>query len=62
LSAWVAVLAHSWPLAAGAILYVFQSLGYFSRLRLGMTIAFFGYTIGNIGLLIDAYEVQQGKE
>jgi hypothetical protein len=60
MTAWVAVLAHSWPLLAGALLYVFQSMGYFGRHRIGMTIAFCGYTIGNIGLLIDAYENQQG--
>jgi hypothetical protein len=49
---WIGAL----PLGLGALLYVFQTFGYFHVRRIGMMIAFVGYTIGNIGLLIDYFE------
>jgi hypothetical protein len=55
LSAWIGTL----PLVLAGLLYVMQSFGYFFIVkRIGMTIAFVGYTIGNIGLLIDYYEMR----
>lgn len=45
------------PLVLGAALYTWQSYNYYTGLsRIGLCIAFVGYTIGNIGLIIDAYE------
>lgn len=46
------------PLAIGMLLYVWQSANYYFGLkRVGLTLAFLGYSIGNLGLLIDAYEM-----
>jgi hypothetical protein len=39
------------------LMYIFTSLSYFKVRRIGMMIAFIGYTIGQIGLIIDALEV-----
>lgn len=48
------------PLALGMLLYVWQSANYYFGLgRIGLTIAFVGYTIGNLGLLIDVYEMNK---
>lgn len=44
------------PLGLGALLYIWQSLNYLGVRRIGMMLAFIGYTIGNIGLIIDFYE------
>jgi len=45
------------PLFLAMLLYLWQSGNYFFRLhRVGLTIAFIGYTLGNIGLMIDIYE------
>lgn len=45
------------PLLLAGLLYLWQSANYFFRLqRIGLTIAFIGYTIGNVGLMIDVYE------
>jgi hypothetical protein len=45
------------PLVLAGLLYVWQSANYFFKMqRIGLTIAFIGYTIGNIGFVIDAYE------
>lgn len=55
MNAWIATI----PLVLAACLYVMQSVGYFFIVhRIGMTIAFIGYTIGNIGLLIDYFEMK----
>ena len=53
----MAVFVLILPLMLGALLYTWQSYNYFFGLkRVGLCIAFVGYTIGNIGLIIDAYE------
>jgi hypothetical protein len=45
------------PLALAAVLYIFQAIGYQIILhRPGMTIAFLGYVVGNIGFMIDVYQ------
>jgi hypothetical protein len=55
MATWIATL----PLVLAGLLYVLQSMGYFFVVRrIGMTVAFIGYTIGNIGLLIDYYEMR----
>lgn len=46
------------PLVLGAIVYVFQVIGYqFVLNRPGMALAFFGYVVANIGLLWDAVTI-----
>ena len=58
MSSWIATI----PMILAGLLYVLQSLGYFFVVgRIGMTIAFIGYTIGNVGLLIDYFEMK-GRE
>lgn len=48
------------PLILAGLLYILQSLGYFWFVnRIGMTIAFIGYSIGNIGLIIDYFEMKE---
>jgi hypothetical protein len=45
------------PLFLAMMLYLWQSGNYFFKLhRVGLTIAFIGYSLGNIGLMIDIYE------
>lgn len=45
------------PLLLAGLLYVWQSANYYFKLkRIGLAIAFVGYTIGNIGFMIDAWE------
>lgn len=39
------------------LMYIFTTLSYFKVRRIGMMIAFIGYTIGQIGLIIDSFEV-----
>ena len=39
------------------LMYILTCLSYFRVKRIGMMIAFIGYTIGQIVLIIDAYEV-----
>lgn len=49
----------AFPLILAGILYVLQASGYFLfQHRFGMTLTFIGYAIGNLGLLIDYYEMQ----
>ena len=55
MSAWIGVI----PLILAAVLYLIQSMGYYFMVhRVGMTIAFCGYLIGNLGLIIDYYEMK----
>lgn len=44
------------------LIYLLTCASYFKIKRLGMAIAFIGYTIGQIGLIIDAYEVGDKSE
>jgi Ni/Fe-hydrogenase subunit HybB-like protein len=44
------------PLVLAALLYVLQAAGYFAVGRIGMTVAFVGYVVGNIGFIIDFFE------
>lgn len=44
------------PLFLGIILYIWQSANYFGLNRIGLSIAFTGYVIGNLGLAYDIYE------
>jgi hypothetical protein len=46
------------PLALAMLLYFWSSFGYFREQRIGLTIAFIGYSIGNIGLIIDYFEMK----
>lgn len=39
------------------LMYILTCLSYFRVKRIGMMIAFIGYTIGQVGLIIDAYEM-----
>jgi hypothetical protein len=39
------------------LMYIFTTFSYFKVRRIGMMIAFIGYTIGQIGLIIDSIEV-----
>lgn len=41
------------------LMYIATCLSYFKIRRIGMMVAFIGYTIGQIGLIIDAYEMGQ---
>lgn len=42
-----------WPLAIGSVLYLLMVGAYLMRDRPGMALCFFGYVLGNIGLIWD---------
>lgn len=44
------------------LMYIFTTFSYFKVRRIGMMIAFIGYTIGQIGLIIDSFEVGDKSE
>jgi len=44
------------------LMYIFTMFSYFKIRRIGMAIAFIGYTIGQIGLIIDSFEVGSGSD
>lgn len=44
------------------LMYIFTTFSYFKVRRIGMMIAFVGYTIGQIGLIIDSLEVGDRSE
>jgi hypothetical protein len=45
------------PIALATLLYIWMSFNYLSgQRRIGMTICFIGYSIANIGLIIDFFE------
>lgn len=45
------------PIIIATLLYVWMSFNYFAgQKRIGMTICFIGYSLANIGLIIDYYE------
>jgi hypothetical protein len=50
-----AVMWVSLMLGITAILYAITSAAYFSAARPGMTLAFLGYVIANIGFIWDAF-------
>jgi hypothetical protein len=43
-------------------MYIVTCFSYFRIRRVGMAIAFIGYTVGQIGLIIDAYEMGSGSD
>jgi hypothetical protein len=43
------------------LMYIFTTFSYFKGHRIGMAIAFVGYTIGQVGLIIDSIEMS-GKQ
>ena len=48
------------PIVLATFLYVWMSFNYFAgQRRIGMTICFIGYSIANIGLIIDFFEVRR---
>lgn len=44
------------------LMYILTTLSYFKVRRIGMMIAFIGYTIGQIGLIIDSFEIGDRSE
>lgn len=44
------------------LMYILTTLSYLRVRRIGMMIAFVGYTIGQIGLIIDSFEVGDKSE
>lgn len=44
-------------LGAVGLMYILTTFSYFKVRRIGMMIAFIGYTIGQVGLIIDSFEV-----
>ena len=44
------------------LMYIFTTLSYFKVRRIGMMVAFIGYTIGQIGLIINSFEVGDKSE
>ena len=44
------------PLFLGILLYVWQVSNYWNLQRFGLALAFTGYVLGNIGLMIDVWE------
>jgi hypothetical protein len=44
------------------LMYIFTMFSYFKVKRIGMAIAFVGYTIGQIGLIIDSFEIGDKSE
>jgi Ni/Fe-hydrogenase subunit HybB-like protein len=44
------------PLILATFLYLWQSYSYHTKIRVGMMLTFIGYSVANIGLIIDFYE------
>ena len=44
------------PLLLATFLYLWQSYNYSGQVRWGMVLTFIGYSVANIGLIIDFYE------
>jgi Ni/Fe-hydrogenase subunit HybB-like protein len=44
------------PLILATLLYLWQSYSYHTKVRIGMMLTFIGYSVANIGLIIDFYE------
>jgi hypothetical protein len=44
------------------LMYILTTFSYFKVRRIGMMIAFVGYAIGQIGLIIDSFEVGDKSE
>jgi hypothetical protein len=44
------------------LMYIMTTLSYFKVRRVGMMIAFIGYTIGQVGLIIDSFEIGDRSE
>ena len=49
-------------LSVVGLMYIVTCFSYFRIRRIGMAIAFIGYTVGQIGLIIDAYEMGSGSD
>ena len=49
-------LAGTLPLILATALYVWQSYNYSGQVRWGMMLTFIGYSIANLGLILDFYE------
>ena len=49
------------PLVIAMLLYLWMSINYIRVPRIGMTVAFIGYSIGNIGLIIDYFETKSDQ-
>jgi len=50
------VIMGTMPLILATLLYLWQSYSYHTKVRVGMMLTFIGYSVANIGLIIDFYE------
>jgi len=50
------VIMGTMPLILATFLYLWQSYSYHTKIRVGMMLTFIGYSVANIGLIIDFYE------
>lgn len=48
----VHALWHNWPLTVGTFLYMYQMMIFWWDNNLGGAIMFFGYTVGNVGIMV----------
>ena len=54
------VISGTLPLILATLLYLWQSYSYHSKVRIGMMLTFIGYSMANVGLIIDFYEQSNG--